>query len=45
MKMANRIDFQKRMLQFFNHYLKGEPMPKWMEEGLPAVDQDFELGY
>ncbi|MDH6341550.1 dipeptidyl aminopeptidase/acylaminoacyl peptidase [Parabacteroides sp. PFB2-12] len=45
MKMANREDFQKRMLQFFNHYLKKEPMPKWMQEGVPAVDQDFELGY
>ena len=21
------------------------PMPKWMNEGVPAVDQDFELGY
>jgi hypothetical protein len=20
-------------------------MPKWMSEGVPAVDQDFELGY
>ncbi len=45
MKMANRIDFQKRMLQFFNHYLKHEPMPQWMSEGLPAIDQPFELGY
>ena len=45
MKLSNRIDFQKRMLQFFNHYLKGEPMPQWMSEGLPAVDQPFELGY
>ena len=44
-KMANRADFQKRMLQFFNHYLKGEEMPKWMKEGVKAVDQPFELGY
>ena len=45
MKLPNRVDFQKRMMQFFNHYLKKEPMPKWMNEGLPAVDQPFELGY
>ncbi len=45
MKMANRIDFQHRMLQFFNHYLQGAPMPQWMQEGVPAVKQDFELGY
>lgn len=44
-RMANRIDFQKRMFQFFHHYLQGAPMPKWMSEGVPAVDRDFELGY
>ena len=44
-RIANRIDFQKRMFQFFQHYLQGAPMPKWMSEGVPAVDQDFELGY
>jgi len=45
MKIANRADFQKRMLQFFNHYLKNEPMPRWMKDGLPAMEQDFDLGY
>lgn len=43
--MANRIDFQHRMFQFFNHYLKNQKMPKWMSEGVPAVEQPFELGY
>ena len=45
MRLANRIDFQKRMYQFFQHYLNKQPMPKWMDEGVPAVDQEFELGY
>lgn len=44
-KMANRTDFQKRMLQFFDYYLKGAPMPVWMKDGVRAVDRDFELGY
>lgn len=44
-KMANRIDFQKRMFQFFDHYLKGAPMPAWMKDGVRAVDADFETGY
>ena len=44
-KMANKLDFQRRMLQFFNHFLKGEPAPRWMTEGVPAVEQPFELGY
>ncbi|MDR1499704.1 MAG: prolyl oligopeptidase family serine peptidase [Tannerellaceae bacterium] len=45
LRMANKVDFQKRMFQFFEHYLKGKPMPKWMSEGVPAVDRDFEVGY
>ena len=45
MHMANRIDFQRRMFQFFKHYLKNQKMPKWMSEGVPAVEQPFELGY
>lgn len=44
-KMSNKVDFQIRMMQFFNHYLKGEPMPKWMAPGLSAIDLDYETGY
>jgi dienelactone hydrolase len=44
-KLPNRIDFQKRMAQFFHHYLKGEPMPAWMKEGVPATEKEFTLGY
>ncbi|SHE78904.1 Dipeptidyl aminopeptidase/acylaminoacyl peptidase [Mariniphaga anaerophila] len=42
---ANRIDLSKRMFQFFNHYLKGEPMPEWMEKGIPASEKGENLGY
>jgi len=42
---ANRMDLDKRMFQFFNHYLKGDPMPEWMERGLPAVRKGESLGY
>ena len=44
-KMANRVDFQRRYLQFLNHFLKDEPAPKWMSEGRPAVDAPYEMGY
>ncbi|WP_102407697.1 prolyl oligopeptidase family serine peptidase [Parabacteroides bouchesdurhonensis] len=44
-KMVDRVDFQKRMFQFFEHYLTGKPMPKWMSEGVKATEQPFELGY
>lgn len=29
-------DFNKRMLQFFNHFLKGGPLPRWMSRGIPG---------
>ena len=45
MRMANRIDFQKRMYQFFEHYLNSRPMPRWMKEGVPATRQGTDLGY
>ncbi|MCW0484392.1 S9 family peptidase [Gaoshiqia sediminis] len=41
----NRMDLSRRMKQFFDHYLKGAPMPGWMKYGLPALDKGKELGY
>jgi dipeptidyl aminopeptidase/acylaminoacyl peptidase len=45
LKQPNKVDFHKRMSQFFGHYLKGEPMPQWMKVGVPAREKDFTLGY
>lgn len=42
---ANRVDLSKRMFGFFNHYLKGEPMPEWMEKGVPATEKGENLRY
>ncbi len=39
LKWPNRLDFNRRMLQFFNHFLKDEPMPVWMSRGIPAVKE------
>ncbi len=39
LKTANRFDFQTRMEQFFDHYLMGKPMPKWMAEGVPPIER------
>ncbi len=40
-------DYTIRLLQFFDHYLKGSPAPKWMIEGIPAkrkgIDDGLEL--
>ncbi len=45
MKPENRIDFAKRMQTFFDHYLKGDPMPEWMANGIPAVDKGKKFGF
>jgi len=38
------LDFDLRMRQFFNHYLKDAPPPKWMTEGVPARLKGVETG-
>ena len=42
-KLENRIDFQYRMRQFFDHYLKGTPAPKWMTDGVSQLDKEEHL--
>lgn len=44
-KRENRMDFQIRMKQFFDYYLKGAPEPRWMKEGVPAVEKGITKGY
>lgn len=36
-RKENQMDFQQRMKQFFDHYLKGKPAPKWMTDGVPQT--------
>ena len=45
LKYPNRKDFAMRMQQFFDHYLKDEPMPTWMDEGVPATLKGRTLRY
>ena len=44
-KRPNRQDLSIRMSQFFDHYLKGAPEPKWMKEGIPAIKKGKDFGY
>lgn len=44
LKRPNRLDFNKRLEQFFDHYLMGDPMPRWMESGVPAVEKGYKDG-
>lgn len=39
----NRIDYHRRILQWFGHYLKGEPAKKWIEHGIPYPEQQRQL--
>ena len=36
----NQKDFQIRMKQYFDHYLKDAPAPTWMTEGVPFLEKD-----
>jgi len=41
----NRKDLSVRMLQFFDHYLMGQPAPVWMTRGIPAIEKGKTRGY
>ena len=43
-KKENRLDFAKRMQQFFDHYLMDAPATRWIADGVPAVDKGRDLG-
>lgn len=39
-KESNRRDFQRRLKEFFDHYLKGDKAKKWMIEETPYIEND-----
>ncbi len=41
---VNAKDLTIRLSQFFDHYLKGAPMPVWMDKGVPAVIKGIDWG-
>lgn len=41
----DRTDLTKRMMQYFDHYLKDAPMPEWMKRGVPAIEKGIKQGY
>ncbi len=43
-KRQNRMDFNIRMSQFFDFYLKGGKEPQWMKRGVPAVEKGILQG-
>lgn len=43
-KEANKLDLSIRMRQFFDHYLQGRPAPKWLVDGIPALEKGKDYG-
>ena len=41
----NRKDITHRLQEFFDYYLKGGEMPRWMKEGIPMTRKGQELRY
>src|SRR5436190_19382322 len=36
----NQIDYHRRILAWFDHYLKGAPAETWITQGVPAISKD-----
>jgi len=41
----NRKDISIREQQFFDHFLKGAPMPVWLDKGVPATEKGRYWGF
>jgi hypothetical protein len=37
---SNQIDYHSRIVDWFGHYLKGEPAPDWINQGVSFLDQE-----
>jgi len=44
-KRPNKKDISIRKMQFFDHYLKGTPMPYWMKYGISQTEKGIIDGY
>jgi dipeptidyl aminopeptidase/acylaminoacyl peptidase len=44
-KRPNKVDISIRKMQFFDHYLKGTPMPVWMKNGISQAEKGKTDGY
>ena len=42
-KLQNRIDFQYRLQDFFDHHLRGVDAPGWMTDGVPQTEKERHL--
>ena len=40
---SNQTDYQRRIIAWFGHYLKGEPAEKWITDGQTYLDRQEEI--
>ncbi len=40
---ANQLDYHRRINAWFDHYLKGEPAPEWITQGVTVLEREREL--
>lgn len=43
MKEVNKKDYAVRMMEFYDHYLKGTPAPDWWSKGIDLIDLEKHL--
>jgi dipeptidyl aminopeptidase/acylaminoacyl peptidase len=42
-KLENRKDYAVRMMEFFDHHLKGQPAPDWLKDGVDRLKLEDHL--
>jgi len=42
-KKQNQIDYHRRIFEWFGHYLKGEPGPSWITNGVTHLEREREI--
>jgi dipeptidyl aminopeptidase/acylaminoacyl peptidase len=42
-KKPNQLDYHRRIVEWFGHYLKDDPAPPWISEGVRYIDREREL--
>jgi dipeptidyl aminopeptidase/acylaminoacyl peptidase len=39
-KRPNQLHYATKLMEFFDHYLKGSPRPEWMDRGRPYLEKE-----
>ena len=42
-KKANQMDYHRRIIEWFGHYLKDEPATSWIQGGVSFLEREQEL--